>query len=115
MKAASRGSSERWRDQRHAAPSTSSTGERLGEKAKTTAKPGQANPSGSRTATQVDGTHAAFPRLYSVADAARLLGCSEKSIRRIIKRGDIPIHRIGRQIKIAEPDLLDYLARNRTR
>jgi len=50
-----------------------------------------------------------LPLLLSVAATALQLDISTKSVRRLIARGVLPIHRIGRQIRIAESDLLAYL------
>lgn len=55
----------------------------------------------------------ALPRLVTVDATADALGLSAKSIRRMIDRGDLPVHRSGRAVRIAEPDLLAYLAQTR--
>jgi excisionase family DNA binding protein len=41
----------------------------------------------------------------SVADAARILVCSEKVIRAELKRGRLPEYRIGRLVRIRASDL----------
>ena len=57
-----------------------------------------------------------LPRLLSIAKAAVQLDVSVKKVRREIKLGALPIHRIGRQIRISEWDLAAYIAsRRRTR
>jgi len=53
------------------------------------------------------------PRLLSIATVALHLDVSQKTIRRLIDAGELPIHRIGRQIRISEPDLAAYIARSR--
>jgi excisionase family DNA binding protein len=55
----------------------------------------------------------ALPRLLTVDATAEALALSPKSIRRMIDRGDLPTHRIGRAIRIAEPDVIAYLAQTR--
>ena len=50
------------------------------------------------------------PRLFSVADVADRLGVSEKTVRRMLDRSDLPAHRIGRLLRVSESDLDAYLA-----
>ena len=45
---------------------------------------------------------ARLPRLFTVQQAAEVLGLSSKTIRRAIACGDLRVHRIGRLIRIAE-------------
>jgi excisionase family DNA binding protein len=54
-----------------------------------------------------------MPRLLSVDGTANALGLSPKTIRRMIDRGDLPVHRLGRAIRLAEHDVIAYLARTR--
>jgi excisionase family DNA binding protein len=51
-----------------------------------------------------------LPTLHSVPAVAQRLGVSEKSIRRYIKRGLLCAYKIGGQIRIAEEDLMAFLA-----
>ena len=51
-----------------------------------------------------------LPRLLTVAETAEALGLSIKTIRRRIDAREIPVHRPGRAVRIAEADLLAYLA-----
>jgi excisionase family DNA binding protein len=55
----------------------------------------------------------ALPRLYSVREAAEYVGCSIKTVRRWIKSGDLPHHRLGRQIRISERDLEQFVRMRR--
>jgi excisionase family DNA binding protein len=48
--------------------------------------------------------------LLSVPVVARRLGVSDRSIRRYIKRGLLRAYKIGGQIRIAEEDLMAFLA-----
>jgi excisionase family DNA binding protein len=52
---------------------------------------------------------AIVPRLFSVADTARHLRVSAKTVRRWINEGNLPVHRLGRQIRIAEQDLVAFI------
>ena len=47
--------------------------------------------------------------LLTVKDAARRVQVSTQTIRRMIKAG-LKVYRVGRQIRIAEQDLLDYIS-----
>jgi excisionase family DNA binding protein len=53
------------------------------------------------------------PRLNSIEDAARRLGVSSKTIRRAIERQEIAVVRVGRQFRILEGDLVDFIRRRR--
>jgi len=59
------------------------------------------------------GPRSAGPRLFSISKVAIQLDVSEKTVRREIKRGELPLHRIGRQVRISEWDLAAYIARRR--
>jgi excisionase family DNA binding protein len=53
------------------------------------------------------------PHFFSVAKVAAILEVSAKTVRRWIARGDLRVHQLGRQLRIAEEDLMAFLARNR--
>jgi excisionase family DNA binding protein len=53
------------------------------------------------------------PRLLSIATVALQLDVSQKTVRRLIEDGELPIHRIGRQVRISESDLAAFIARSR--
>jgi excisionase family DNA binding protein len=53
------------------------------------------------------------PNLYSVDQVAKLLGVSQKTVRRIIAAKELPVHRFGRQLRISQPDLTAFIARAR--
>lgn len=46
----------------------------------------------------------------TVADAARQLRCSEKTVRKLIAAGSIPVARVGRLIRISQQALDDAMA-----
>lgn len=50
-----------------------------------------------------------LPRLHTVAVVAERLSTSERTIHRLIDRGELAVHRIGRSVRIAEDDLQAYL------
>ena len=49
--------------------------------------------------------------MRSVAETAKLLGVSEKTIRRQVDAGVLRCHRVGRQLRFTEDNLRNYLAR----
>ncbi len=51
--------------------------------------------------------------LLDVLDIAKRLGVSTKSVRRMIARGELPIHRIGRLIRVSELDYHNYVVERR--
>ena len=53
--------------------------------------------------------------LLSVTAVVQRLGVSEKTIRRLIARGALRVHRIGRQIRVSEADLAHFLEQHRGR
>lgn len=63
-------------------------------------------------ATEADGR--ALPRFLTVEEVADRLAVSTKSIRRSISRGDLQVHRIGRQLRISEEDFCAYVSSRRS-
>lgn len=53
-----------------------------------------------------------FVSLLDERDVARRLGCSDYTIKRLRKTGQLPFLRIGRLIKFREEDLADYISRS---
>ena len=49
------------------------------------------------------------PVLFNIAAAARFLSVSQDTIRRLIKKGDVPHARIGSSIRLFKADLEQYL------
>jgi excisionase family DNA binding protein len=56
---------------------------------------------------------ASAPRLFSIADIAAFMTVSTKTVRRMVERGELPVHRIGHQLRVTESDLERFLAMNR--
>ena len=52
-------------------------------------------------------------RFYKVAEVAELLAVSTRSVRRWIDVGELLAHRFGRQVRLSEIDLKDFVARRR--
>ena len=50
-------------------------------------------------------------RLLSIHDAAAYAGVSKTSVRRWIKAGDLRTYRAGRQHRIDETDLIEFLSK----
>ncbi|MFL5331916.1 MAG: helix-turn-helix domain-containing protein, partial [Geminicoccaceae bacterium] len=48
-------------------------------------------------------------RLLTIRDAAGRLQVSSQTVRRMIQAG-LKVYRVGRQIRITEQDLLDYIS-----
>jgi excisionase family DNA binding protein len=53
------------------------------------------------------------PRLLSLKAVAERVSVSTKTLRRMIGRGELPVIRVGRQIRIAEDELMRFLNRRR--
>jgi excisionase family DNA binding protein len=52
-------------------------------------------------------------RLFTIEAVAQELSVSQKTIRRWIETRELPSHRLGRQIRISEGDLRNFLAARR--
>lgn len=50
--------------------------------------------------------------LISLAEASKLYKVSRRTIDRLIKRGGLPYHRIGRQIRVSPSDLHEATCRH---
>jgi excisionase family DNA binding protein len=53
------------------------------------------------------------PVVYTVAEIAKLMKVSTKTVRRWIKNGDLIAHRLGRQLRITESDLAAFIRQRR--
>lgn len=52
-----------------------------------------------------------YPPVLSVNETAHILGISAKTVRQLIKTGDINGIRVGKLIKVPKNRLIDYLER----
>jgi len=53
-----------------------------------------------------------LPQLLSIRQVADHLGVSTRTIRRLIQAGQIPSHRVGRQLRVRDVDVAAYLMRS---
>jgi excisionase family DNA binding protein len=53
------------------------------------------------------------PRTYRAADVAVLLGVSEPTVRGLIRRGQLPVHRLGRRVFVFALDVERLIQRMR--
>lgn len=54
-----------------------------------------------------------LPSFLTIAEVVERCRLSDSTIRRLIRRRDIAIHRVGGRVLISEPDLIAFLARTR--
>ena len=55
----------------------------------------------------------AIAPLLALDAVATRLDVSIKTVRRIIDRGELPVHRVGRLLRISEADLAEYVVARR--
>jgi excisionase family DNA binding protein len=65
------------------------------------------------TATKTNASPEPGERFLSVAEVAVRLDVSPKTVRRMIDRGDLPAHRIGRLVRVGERSLAGCLGKVR--
>ncbi len=53
------------------------------------------------------------PPLLAVKEVARRLSISVKTVRRLVASGELPVHRIGRLVRIADTDLQRFVGQHR--
>ena len=53
-------------------------------------------------------------RLLTISEAAEYLAISDRSVKRLIARGDLPCIRVGSALRFAYADLEAFIARNRS-
>jgi excisionase family DNA binding protein len=51
--------------------------------------------------------------LRTIEEAAELFNTSSRTVRRLIASGALPVHRIGRLVRISEQDIAVFLVANR--
>jgi len=52
-------------------------------------------------------------RFFTISQVAERLNVTTRTVRRWIKKGDLPLHRFGGVLRIAERDLLAFIALRR--
>jgi excisionase family DNA binding protein len=53
-------------------------------------------------------------KLFTIDEAAELLNVSPRTVRRLVASGALPVHRLGRLVRIADIDIAAFLAANRS-
>jgi excisionase family DNA binding protein len=53
-------------------------------------------------------------RLRTIQQTAELLNVSPRTVRRLIESGALPVHRLGRLVRIGDADLAAFLAASRS-
>ncbi len=53
------------------------------------------------------------PQLYTVKQAAKILGCSVKTVERLYKTGELPVIRFRRSVRIDHDDLMEFRNKHR--
>ena len=70
----------------------------------------------SKAAAQITSTGTrALPisKLLTIDEVAEVFNSSSRTVRRLIESGALPVHRLGRLVRISEADLAVFLAMNR--
>ena len=55
-----------------------------------------------------------FAKLRTIDETAELLNTSTRTIRRFIDSGALPVHRLGRSVRISDADIAAFLAATRS-
>ena len=53
-------------------------------------------------------------KLFTIEEVAETLNVSSRTVRRLIEFGALPVHRLGRLVRIADGDLVTFLAASRS-
>jgi excisionase family DNA binding protein len=65
-------------------------------------------------ATGVGVSDRPLSRLRTIDEAAELLNVSPRTVRRLIESGALPVHRLGRLVRIGNSDLAAFLGASRS-
>lgn len=71
----------------------------------------------SRTTPHIAGTGRRgrpITKLRTIDETADLFNTSTRTIRRLIDSGALPVHRLGRSVRISDGDIAAFLAANRS-
>jgi len=71
------------------------------------------HPEASRGRMSADRASRGTPRFFTIDQVAEFLNLSSRSVRRLIDDGQLPVHRFGRAVRIAEADLRAFIAARR--
>jgi excisionase family DNA binding protein len=53
-------------------------------------------------------------KLRTIEETAEIFNASPRTVARLIRSGALPVHRLGRLVRIADADILVFLASNRS-
>jgi excisionase family DNA binding protein len=53
-------------------------------------------------------------RLHTTDETAELFNTSTRTVRRLITSGALPVHRLGRSVRISDADIATFLAASRS-
>jgi excisionase family DNA binding protein len=53
-------------------------------------------------------------RLRTIDETAELFNTSTRTVRRLIRSGALPVHRLGRSVRISDADIAAFLAAHRS-
>jgi excisionase family DNA binding protein len=51
-----------------------------------------------------------MPRIFTVSETAKILGVAIITLRRLLKKHEIPYHKVGKKYLFTEDDILNYLS-----
>jgi excisionase family DNA binding protein len=70
----------------------------------------------SKGAADITGTARVRPvtKLRTIDETADLFNTSTRTVRRLIDSGALPVHRLGRSVRISDADIAAFLAANRS-
>jgi excisionase family DNA binding protein len=79
-----------------------------------TSNPAQRPP--SMAVAQIAGATRIRPvsRLRTIEETAELFNTSTRTVRRLIASGALPVHHLGRSVRISDADIAAFLAANRS-
>ncbi len=52
------------------------------------------------------------PKFYTIEEVAKILRVNERTVRKLIDRGELKTTRVGRQYRISQEQLDEYLQRH---
>jgi excisionase family DNA binding protein len=53
-------------------------------------------------------------KLRTISETAELFATSTRTVRRLIEAGALPVHRLGRSVRISDADIAAFLAASRS-
>jgi len=72
------------------------------------------NPAGGSRTTGTGPRGRPVIKLFTIEEVAETLNVSSRTVRRLIESGALPVHRLGRLVRIADGDLATFLAASRS-